>query len=172
MGWLSRLLGATPREELKGIRIDPGRPYWELDGKTDFPRLLHALADFLPEGSILYFEAGSPNTELREFFSAHAVPEQTHVAVGTLWPRPAHYHVPATPQNLSELAELSEHCAEPELAIHFHAYHQEKVLLEWHDAFAQPMLLAGDLPEDKVMGLARALSMKTTRWENSSEQEA
>ena len=171
MGWLGKLLGATPKEELDGIRIDIDEPFWELDGKTDFPRLLRALTDFLPEGSILYFEGGSLNKKLLDFFNTHAIPEQSHVAVATLWPKPVYYHVPATPQNLQGLADLAEHCAEPELAVHFHAYETGKVLLEWHDAFTQPMLLSGDLPEDKVRGFAEVLSMKVKRWENSVEQE-
>ncbi len=169
MRWLRKLLGASLKEDLEGIRMDTRRPIWELDGRTDFPHLLDALADFLPEGSMLYFEGGSPNKELRQFFNAQAVPEQTHVAVGILWPKPVYYHVPATPQNLSQLAELSARCAEPELAVHFHAYHNGEVLLEWHDAFMQAMLLSGDLPEDMVRRFATALSMKVTRCKNSDQ---
>lgn len=163
MGWLGRLMRATPKEDLGGIRIDTHQPFWEVDGKTDFPRLLRALSGFLPDGSILYFEDGSPRKDLLAFLDAHAIPEQTHVAAGALWPEPVCYHVPATEQNLARLAELTEHCAEPELAIHFHVYHEDKVLVEWHDAFSQPMLLDGSLAEDKVSGFVEALSMKATR---------
>jgi hypothetical protein len=172
MGWLAKLIGATPKEELDGIRIDIHQPFWELDGKTDFPHLLRALKDFLPDGSIMYFEGGSPRKELLAFLNAHAIPEETHIAVAILWPKPVYYHVQATEQNLTRLAELSEHCAEPELAVHFHVYHQGKVLLEWHDAFSQPMLLDGDILEDKVMSFASSLSMKTTKWKDASNQSA
>jgi hypothetical protein len=163
MGWLRRLFGVTPKEELDGVRLDTSKAFWELTGTTDFPHLFHALADFLPEGSVLYMEGGSPNEQLRGFLSAHAVDELTHVAVGTIWPRPTYYHVPATRENLVELAKLAERCVEPEIAIHFHVYHGGKVLLEWHDAFAQPLLLAGNLPEDRVRRFAHALSMEVVR---------
>lgn len=159
MGWLGRLFNATPKEELDGIRMDTTSPFWEVEGKTTFAPLLRALADFLPGGRILYFEGGFPDRKLLDFFDAHAIPEQTHVAVATLWPRPAYYHVPATPQNLAELAVLAESHAEPELAVHFHAYRDGKVLLEWHDAFGQPMLLAGSIPEERVKSFAEALGM-------------
>lgn len=165
MGWLTRILGATPKEDLRGIRLDTRAPFWELDGKTDFPRLLRALPDLLSDGSTLYFEGGSPNRKMLDFFRTSAVPEQSHVAVGTLWPKPSCRHVPATPPNLSALAEIAESCAEPELATHFHVYRNGKVLLEWHDAFTQPMLLADDLPEDRVRAFARTLSMTCTRTE-------
>jgi hypothetical protein len=159
MGWLSKLFNATPKEELEGIRMDYAQPLWEVSGETTFAALLRALADFLPDGSILYFEGGSPDRELLAFFNAHAIPEETHVAVGTVWPRPVYYHVPATPQNLSDLSVLAESHAEPELAIHFHAYREGKVLLEWHDAFSQEMLLYGSFPEERVKAFAEALKM-------------
>jgi len=112
----------------------------------------------------------SPRKELLGFFNAHAIPEEAHVAVAILWPNPVSYHVPATPENLSELARLSENCAFPELAVHFHVYRAGKVLLEWHDAFTQPMLLDGSIPEGKVSGLAQVLSMKTTKWKDTSNE--
>lgn len=137
-----------------------GKPFWELKGRTDFPRLLRALAGLLPEGCILYFEGGSKT--IADFFQAHAIPEQSHVAVGTLWPRSTCYHVPATPENLRELAELAESHAEPELAIHFHVYRNGEVLLQWYDAFGQPMLLSGALVESKVRAFAEPLGMTAT----------
>jgi hypothetical protein len=159
MGWLSKLFNATPKDELEGIRLNTFSPYWELEGKTTFAALLHALGDFLPKGCILYFEGGYPDRKLLDFFGAHAVSNQTHVAVGILWPRPVFYHVPATPQNLDNLALLAESYAGPELAVHFHVYQDGKVLLQWHDAFSDPMLLDGEIPEGKVKTFASALGM-------------
>jgi len=169
VGWLARLFGATPKQELKGIRLDTSQPFWELDGKTDFPHLLRALHDLLPEGCILYFEGGSPTKAPLTFLNARQIPEQSHVAVATLWPRPACYHVPATPENLLELAKVAESCAEPELAIHFHVYRNTEVLLEWHDAFTQPMLLSGVLAENKVRAFAEALNMTVKKEKASVE---
>ncbi len=170
MGWLARLFGATPRQELKGLRLDTSQAFWELSGRTDFPHLLRALADLLPEGSILNFEGGSPTGTLLDFLDAHQVPEQSHIAVGTLWPRPDHYHVPATRANLSELAKLTETCAGSELAVHFHVYCDARVLLEWHDAFDLPVLLSGRLPENKVRAFAETLNMTLRNDESASVQ--
>jgi hypothetical protein len=41
----------------------------------------------------------------------------------------------------------------------FHVYRDQSVLLEWHDAFTQPMLLSGELPEQKVRTFAERLHM-------------
>jgi hypothetical protein len=160
VGWLAKLLGATPREELSGIRLDMSKPFWELDGRTDFPLLLRALGELLPEGCILYFEDGSK--ALADFFHAHAIPERCHIAVGTMWPRPIYFHVPATPENLSDLIELAKSHAEPELAIHFHVYRDGEVLLQWYDAFAGPMFLSGTLLERDIRAFAEALGMTAT----------
>jgi hypothetical protein len=170
MGWVHRLLHITPKEELKGISLNFTVPFWKLEGKTDFPSLFCALRDLLPDGCILYFEGGYPRGRLLEFFNAKAIPEQTHVAVGTFWPRPDYYHIPATTENLTALAQISESYAEAEIAIHFHVYRNGNILLEWHDAFSQPMLLSGELSEQDVRTFAEALSMKITKSENAGEQ--
>jgi hypothetical protein len=49
--------------------------------------------------------------------------------------------------------------AYPELAIHFHAYRNQTVLLECHDAFTQPMLLSGEFPEQQIRAFAERLRM-------------
>ncbi len=159
MGWLAKIFGAVPREEIRGIHLDRTRPFWELSGETDFPSLLTALPDLLPQQCVLYFEGGSPSGELLEFLRAHAVPERTHVAYGTIWPKPTVFHLPATTETMGRLAELTRFCAYPELAIHFHVYQSQSVLLEWHDVFTQPLLLSGELPEQSIRTFAQRLHM-------------
>lgn len=165
MGLLARIFGAVPREEWSGIHLDVTRPFWEVSGETDFPSLFSALLNLLPEESILYFEGGSPSGALLEFLRAQEIPERAHVAYGTIWPRPRVFHLPATVLTMSRLSELTQSCAYPELAIHFHVYRGQSVLLEWHDAFTQPMLLSGELPEQKVRPFAERLSMSYKRVE-------
>ncbi len=170
MGIFSILFRVTPKEELNGIKLNLNEPFWELEGKTHFGTLLRALTEILPENSILYFEGGSPRGALLDFLKIQSIPEQTHVAVGTLWPRPTYYHIPATKQNISTLADISERIAEPELAIHFHVYSNREIILDWHDAFSQPMLLSGKLKGEKVQAFADKLKMKITKWKNASER--
>jgi hypothetical protein len=159
MGLLAKIFGAVPREEMGGIRLDTTRPFWEVSGKSDFPSLLTALPDLLPAECILYFEGGSPTGELLEFLRAHEVPERAHVAYGTIWPKPTAFHLPAIPEAMRRLAELTRSCAYPELAIHFHVYRGQSVLLEWHDAFTQPMLLSGEFFEERVRTFTERLHM-------------
>ncbi len=159
MGLLAKLFGAVPRSEMDGIRLDMARLFWEISGETDFPSLFAALADLLPEGCVLYFERGSPSGDLEEFLQRHRIPERAHIAYGTIWPRPSTFHVPASAELLTRLADLTRSIAYPELAIHFHAYTDQAVLLEWHDAFTQPMFISGELPEYRVRVFAQRLQM-------------
>ncbi len=172
MGLFGRLFRVTPKEELKGIKLNLDEPFWELTGKTGFSALFRALHEIISENSVLYFEGGSPGGELLTFLKTKSIPEQTHVAVGTIWPRPDYYHVPATAENISRLADISENIAEPELAVHFHIYCKGEVILQWHDAFSDPMLLSGKLAEEKIRSFAGRLKLKITKWKNASEQMA
>src|SRR5262245_58779465 len=58
MGLLAKIFGGVPRDEMRGIHLDMGRPFWEVSGKTDFPTLLMALLELLPGECVLYFEGG------------------------------------------------------------------------------------------------------------------
>jgi hypothetical protein len=140
-----------------GICIDPQAPHWELDGPKSFDVLFDALSGWLPDDAILYLEDGSPDEKISAFFDQHAVCVTTRVAAGTLWPPPKTVYLPATDTVLAGLAELASDHAEPELAIHFHVYRNDTVLIQWHDAFGQPMLLSGSFSESEVIALARKL---------------
>ena len=95
MGFLAKLFNATPREKLKGASLGKDA-CWEVSPVRDFPSLLGELHKILPQGSILYLEGGTPPAEIGEFLNSHCVPEETHVAMGTIWPKPQAFHLPAT----------------------------------------------------------------------------
>lgn len=154
MGWLSKVLGASSKEELEGAHLDYDQQYWEVGGPNSFSVLLAALDGWLPEGSVLYFEGGCPDEEIESFLRQNSIPEQTHIAFGTIWPKPDVFHVPATKDMMMSLCKIMEHHAEIELAVHFHVYRRTKVLIEWHDAFAQGMLVSGDFTEEQVKDLS------------------
>ncbi len=160
MGILAKIFGAVSREEMDGISLSLSEPFWELDGETDFPRLFTGLVALLPENSILYFEGGSPTEKLQDFLRNKSVPERARVAYGTIWPRPKTFHVPASAENLRKLAELMTSRAYPELAVHFHVYREGKVILEWHDAFTQPMLVSSEFSAEAVQQFCSLVGMK------------
>jgi hypothetical protein len=157
MGWISRIFGGVPREELDGLRLDPQRPCWEISGRTTFQQVFLALDGWLPGDAILYFEDGRPDHEILDFFAKRSVSASEHIAMGTIWPRPRVKHVPATHEILTELAEIMDRHAEPELAIHVHAYREGQVLFEWHDATSDPIYVSDDIPEERICDFAQRL---------------
>lgn len=156
---LADRLGWVPAEERRGIHIDTERPTWEVDSSETFEQLFRALDGWLPGGCTLYFEGGSPSPEIEAFMAAHAVPERAHLAMGTIWPRPLIFHVPASREMFERLTRLADHHAAPELAVHFHVYRGDEVLLEAYDLFAQEMWLPGSLSDDRVEDLAKRLGV-------------
>ncbi|MBI1748050.1 MAG: hypothetical protein HYR55_15895 [Acidobacteria bacterium] len=160
MGRISKLFRAVAKDEMVGIHLDLTQPYWQVDGPKTFQELFDALQGWLPEGVILYFEDGSPDAEINDFMAKYSCQGQAHVAMNTIWPRPNIFHVPAEPAILTELSKIMEHHAEPELAIHFHVYKNNIVLLEWHDAFSQPIRLNGSIPEVQVENFAKKAGKK------------
>lgn len=163
MGFMARIFGAVFKEELKGLSLGSD-VYWEVSPPSDFPSLLHALHHIVPDNAILYLEGGQPPKEIKQFLEARCVPEVTHIAIGTLWPRPQVFHLPATPENLSQLAELTKQCCPPQVAVHLHVYSDSAMLLEWYDAFSKdPMYLSKEVSEDRIKAFCSDLSVKFKR---------
>lgn len=159
MSLLSKLFNFVPKNEREGIALGQN-PQWEVSEAKDFPSFLRALIHLIPEGSVLYLEGGTPRSELLQFLEKKLVPEQSHLAMGTIWPRPLVHHVLATSQNLAELADIAENYCSPEVAIHTHVYRGNRVLLQWYDAFADPLYISKDIPEDDVKKFCEVLSIE------------
>ncbi|MHC4105896.1 MAG: hypothetical protein ACYS18_07690 [Planctomycetota bacterium] len=159
MGFLSKVFGYVPAEERKGIYL-ADRPCWEISGVKDFPAMLKALCDLVPAGSVLYLEGGDPPKKIRLFLEARTATKTYKVEMGTIWPRPKCFHMQMTTENIKGLAELAEKCASPEIAIHLHVYKVGKMLLQWYDAFFDPLLVSKEIPETLIREFCDKLGAK------------
>jgi hypothetical protein len=65
---------------------------------------------------VLYLEGGSPDRAILEFMHARACEPQLKLALGTIWPRPQVFHIPATVENLTDLAAVFGNHATPRFA--------------------------------------------------------
>jgi hypothetical protein len=169
MGILAWLFRATPLKELKGISLGSDAA-WEVSPCSDLPAFLRALLRLLPPDSILYLEGGDPPEGIKAFLDAHCVTEVSHLAMGTIWPRPKVFHLPATAENLNTLAGLAEKVVIPQLVVHLHAYTSGKVLLQWYDAFwKDPFYLSPAISEDKLKDFCSALSLTYTKMKEQQD---
>ena len=136
--WLRRVLHARSPDEMEGITISG--PCWEVSDKgLDHAAFFRALPMLVGEGATLVVEGGSHPPELRTLLEGHSVPGRSKVALGTVWPRGTVFHVPASRTVVAALAAVCEHCAYPEICDHLHVYDNDSVLLQWYDAFSQPL---------------------------------
>lgn len=166
---LTKLFGAASPDEIEGLRIDVERGYSVLEGNTDFPTFLRALPTLISRPAFLYLEGGSPDGELRDWLNRNQSDLTEQVALGTIWPRCEVFHIPLAPSTIEELAEISNRTANPELAIHVHVYEPGQMILEWHDAFDNPMHINARINEASVAEFARSIGFSVTHQPSAQQ---
>ena len=122
----------------------------------DLHRLLAAIEATMPEEAVLYVEGTSISDDIKAFLDANRANEAREVERGTAWPRPATYHLPATRKNLTELRELAEQHAGPEVCNHLVVYHDDRVLVAAYDAGEDNVYVHRDLRDEILTRLRRA----------------
>ena len=166
MKWLYRLFNAVPPDERKGISLK--YPKWEVSPGRDMPAFLRSLIGIIPEDTILYLEGGSPDKEISSYLEERKTSSPGKVKLGTIWPYPICYHIPFTPENVKGLADIMERHATPECAVHIHIYKDNKILLQWHDAFDEPMYISEAIDEENIKQFCEKLSLKYKLLTNQS----
>ena len=169
MKWLHRLFKAVSPEERKGISLKNSK--WEVSPIRDMPAFLRSLIGMIPENSILYLEGGSPDKEISSYIEERKTSTPSKVALGTIWPRPICYHMPFIPENVNGLAGIMERHATPEATVHLHIYKDNKILLQWHDAFYDdPLYISEAIDEEKIKLFCEKLSLKYKLLTTSSSR--
>ena len=150
--------------------LDHTDSLWEITSPKDFPSFLRVLNILIPSNAILYIEGGSdPSDELKSYMLAKCLHNKPIIPMGTIWPKPTYYHIPATENTLNELANIVEHCAELRVAIHFHVYSENRLIIQWYDAFFDPMFVSNIIPEDKIREFCNQLGIKYKRTKSNQK---
>ena len=143
-----------------------GADAWDLDeGITDHTAFLNALPQMLPEATHLEVEGSAIAPQVRALYRANRDgsrplgPRQTIFS----FRGSERFRCAVSPQFFSELVRLTAGRAHREVADHLSVYANQRVLLEWHDAFANALLLAPDLPEYRVREMARRFGIQYGR---------
>lgn len=164
MGFVARFLGILPKAERGGIRLRDAEP-WRVSPTKDVELFVRALPVLVPEGSLAYFE-GTGESHVAKYLSEVSVPAQMQVALGTIWPRPDHYHVPVSHESMQALAAFLDDAPTGYFCTHCHVHRNGVILLEWHDAFMDdPMYVSRAISEHAVREFATRLgSTLSTGW--------
>ena len=129
--------------------------HWHVHDVTEFSRLFEALPQFVPRGSVLGLAEGAWPPDLERFLSTHAV----HIDASLLETLPSEFtharFIPVEHVIMSNLSELANHCAEPEVALHLIVVRDGVPWLEWYDATDDPIALSWALGESVIARLAQ-----------------
>ena len=157
--WLTKLFRSQKVPDADWIFLNHRKPHWQIESPKDFASFLRALSVLIPEGCVAYLEDGAPSKELDAYLETHTLPSRPKIPGGTFWPN-AWYHLPATTDNFSELADIAERHANPEVAIHFHVYRDRSLLLQWYDAFFDPIYVSKEICEKNVKEFCEQLGVQ------------
>ena len=98
--------------------------------------------------------------KIKVILEKNNIQEKPKIPHGTLWPKPPFYHIPIQGDNLIELSNLTKPLVYPEIAIHIHVYKNDNLLIQWYDAFCDPILASLDIPEDMISKFCNNLNTK------------
>jgi hypothetical protein len=160
MRWLE-VLGILPRGDSQALRLTDRDP-WEVGETRDASAFYRALHHLITPTSVLYLE-GSTEKEVPRFLEMIPAEHPRQVRIGTVFPSPDIYHIPATPRHLNALADLIDRWGIALPAIHTHLYDDLGMILEWHDAFTEPILVSSRVSEEQVRRFANAIGQSVTR---------
>jgi hypothetical protein len=164
MGMFRRFFGGLTAEEFDGITLG-SEAGWEVAPIKDSVKFFHHLPLLLPPGSVLYFEGTSLAPDMREFFDSHPAGTTCKVHAGDRWPRPEVFHVAFSAETVRELAEVVKGYADVEICDHLLAYKDKKILLEWFDAWSNPLYLSRRISEAQVAEFCRAAGSSFKKYE-------
>jgi|1185.fasta_scaffold384672_1 hypothetical protein len=145
-----------------GRRSGPTLDYaraWEVSSPPRPIRLASALRVLLSEEGIVALEGTSIHPQVKQTLQPHLIVAAFEIRPGTLYPRPEWLHMRASEVALNALNELVNSCAGPEICNHLYAYEDSTLLLEWHDAFSDPIHVAGTVSPKVIAAFCAALGV-------------
>jgi hypothetical protein len=104
-------------------------------------------------------EGGAIDPEVEHLLQPYVITPLLEIQPGTLYPKLKWLHVRATTNALRTLNELVNSFAPPEVCNHLYAYEGSTLLLEWHDAFGDPIHVAGTVPPVVIASFCAALGV-------------
>jgi len=132
---------------------------WKVSGIRTAEGFFLAMSLLLPDATHMFLE-GSPDPDI-EALLADAADEADYAApVGTLWSWPQknqRFSVRVSSDLFARLSEAASHHAEPEICCHVHFYRGQEALVQWFDAFVDPLLISKAVARERVERFASAV---------------
>lgn len=134
--------------------------FWEIqEGRVDFSTFFKLLLRHFPNATTLFVEGTSMADDVKKCYMAFAEEGNYLPSKQTIFPDSNKFRCKFSSGLIGELVLLAEHHAEPELLDHLFLYHGNDSLLEWHDAFANIILLPCYVPKEIVSKFSEELGL-------------
>jgi hypothetical protein len=135
--------------------------FWEIqEGKVDSSVFFKLLIRYFPDATTLYIEGTAIADDVKKCYVKHFEVGDYLPGSQTKWPKSNDFRCAFSTDLMEEMALLAEHHAEPELLDHLSLYKGSDSLLEWHDAFANILLLPCSIPEETVSKFSKELGLE------------
>jgi hypothetical protein len=111
----------------------------------------------------MYFE-GTSEEHVRSELARLQVAAHANITKGTIWPRPDVYHLPLTVDVVEALAAYLAAHPVGHFCSHCHVYREQELLLQWYDAFSDPIYLADSIEPAQALAFAKAFGSSCKRY--------
>lgn len=145
-----------------GATLDWSRA-WEISRPAWPFKLGPALRKLLSRNGVVALEGSAIDPEVERLLQPHLTTPLVEIRPGTLYPKSKWLHVRATDDALRTLDELVNSFASPEICSHLYAYEEGTLLLEWHDAFDDPIHVAGTVSAAVIAAFCSALGVGSAK---------
>jgi hypothetical protein len=117
---------------------------WSIGGVRNAETFFRAVASLVPDATHLFLE-GSPAPGVCALIESFRDEVEFIPPRGTLWSWPrrnGRFALRVEPELLELMADAARRHAEPEICSHLHFYCHAEPLLQWFDAFDDPMYVS------------------------------
>ena len=132
---------------------------WTVSGVRTAEEFFRAVSLLVPDATHVFLE-GSPVPDI-ELILAGAADEAPYSApAGTIWSWPRknrRFSVRASRELFMQLSEAAASHAEPEICAHIHFYRGQEALVQWFDAFSDPLLVSRSVERERVESFTAAV---------------
>jgi hypothetical protein len=131
---------------------------WKVSGVRTADEFFQAVSLLVPDATHMFLE-GSPDPDVEAALADAPGGSDYAAPAGTFWSWPRtnkRFSVRASPALFERLSQVASGHAEPEICDHIHFYRDGVALVQWFDAFSDPMLVSKSVPRERVERFAAA----------------
>lgn len=125
---------------------------WKVSGVRTAEDFFRAVPLLVPDATHMFLE-GSPEPDIEALLASEVDDAEYAAPVGTIWSWPRkeqRFSVRASPELFARLSEAASNHAEPEICSHVHFYRGQEALVQWFDAFLDPLLVSKSVERQRV----------------------